>query len=458
VLFGAGLRGHDVYGAYALRHPERLRFVAVADPSEARRLRFCRRHGIPPSQAFAAAEDLLARGRLAEASFVCTPDAGHFAPALTALRLGYHLLLEKPMSPRLGECRTLAGFPLAEDQRAQVAHVLRYTNFWRTLRETVAGGAIGRVVHFDLTESVSTWHFAHSYVRGAYGLEGRSSPLILAKTCHDLDLIAWILGERALSVESTGSLLYYRPGNAPPGAPERCTDGCPVEASCPWFAPRLYLRAEPILRTVLHSRSADLRLLLVGLGLVAPRLMGILGHVFRPLAQLANWTGFPSSSITEDLSPQGKLSALREGPYGRCVYRCGNDVVDHQVATFQFPSGATATLTVHGFSEFEGREVRLFGSRGALRGLFRLQGEELTLTDHRNLHTRILHRSGVNAEGHGGGDWALLDAFTGALRPRLNTSQEGLSGPAEALESHLMAFAAEESRRSGASVSLAAWR
>jgi predicted dehydrogenase len=457
VLCGAGVRGRDVYGAYALRHPERLRFVAVAEPSEARRLRFCRRHGIPEDRAFTGTEELLARGRLAEAAFVCTPDAGHFAPALAALRLGYHLLLEKPMSPRLEECRTLAGLPLAAGQLAQVAHVLRYTAFWRTLREAVAGGAIGQIVHFDLTESVSTWHFAHSYVRGSYAVEERSSPLILAKTCHDLDLMAWILGERALSVESTGGLQYYRPENAPAGAPERCTDGCPAEVSCPWFAPRLYLRGEPILRTVLHSRSPGLRWL-VRTGLRAPRLMGVLGRVIPPLGLLANWTGFPSSAIAEDLSPEGKLHALREGPYGRCVYRCGNDVVDHQVATFRFPSGATATLTVHGFSEFEGREVRLFGSRGALRGLFRIQGEELTLTDHRSLRTCILYRRGVNPEGHGGGDWALLDAFTGALRSEVDAAQAGLSGPAEALESHLLAFAAEESRRSGASVSLAAYR
>lgn len=457
VLFGAGLRGHGVYGAYALRHPERLRFVAVAEPGEARRLRFRRSHGIPEERAFTDAERLLARGRLAEAAFVCTPDAGHFAPALAALRLGYHLLLEKPMSPRLEECRALASFPLAAGQRAQVAHVLRYTRFWRSLREAVAGGSIGRVVHFEHTESVSTWHFAHSYVRGAYAVEERSSPLILAKTCHDLDLIAWILGERALSVESSGSLQHYRPENAPAGAPERCADGCPVEASCPWFAPRIYLRGEPILRTVLHSRAAGLRLL-IRAGLLAPGLMGALGTVIRPLAALANWNGFPTSAIAEDLSPAGKLRALREGPYGRCVYRCGNDVPDHLVATFRFPSGATATLTVHGFSEFEGREVRVFGTKGVLRGLFRIQNEELTLTDHRCLRTRTLHHSGVNAEGHGGGDFALLDAFTAALRPGRAASAPELSGPEEALESHLMAFAAEAARRKGASVSLAAYR
>ncbi len=281
MLIGAGLRGHDVYGAYALRHPDRLRFVAVAEPGEARRLRFRQRHGIPEDRALASAEQLLARGRLAEAAFVCTPDVGHFAPALEALRLGYHLLLEKPMSPRLEECRTLAAFPLAAGQRAQVAHVLRYTRFWRALRDAVTDGAIGQVVHYEQTESVSTWHFAHSYVRGAYAVEERSSPLILAKACHDLDLIAWILGERALSVESRGSLQYYRPQNAPAGAPERCTDGCPAEATCPWFAPRIYLRGEPILRAVLHSRSAGLRTL-IRAALPAPGLMGALGTVIRP--------------------------------------------------------------------------------------------------------------------------------------------------------------------------------
>ncbi len=454
VLCGAGVRGHFVYGGYARRHPERLLFVAVAEPDEARRRRFQRAHGITDAQAFARWEDLLAGGRRAQAAFVCSPDGAHAAPALRALELGYHLLLEKPMSPLPEECRALAAFPLAPGQLAQVAHVLRYTAFWRRVKEAVAQGRIGRVVHFELSENVSTWHFGHSFVRGAYGVERLSSPLLLAKCCHDLDLIGWILGEQALRVQSTGGLQHYRPENAPPGAPERCTDGCPAEASCPWFAPRLYLRGEPILRTLSRARSPALRGL-VRLALALPGAFRLLGAAFPALMNLADWHEFPSTALGVDLSREGRLRALREGPYGRCVYRCGNDVPDHQELLLDFPSGATAALTVHGLSELEGRELRVFGTQGVLRGVFRLQEEELLLTDHRRLATERLHRRAA-AAGHGGGDEGLLQAFTDALSGRLSAEEAGLSGPAQALESHLLAFAAEASRRRGAAVRLAA--
>jgi predicted dehydrogenase len=456
VLCGAGVRGHFVYGDYARRHPRRLRFVAVAEPDAARRRRFQRTHGIPAELAFDRWQDLLAGGRRAEAAFVCTPDAAHAAPAHRALELGYHLLLEKPVSPLLEECRELAAFPLADGQIAQVAHVLRYTGFWRRVKEAVAQGRIGRVVHFELSENVSTWHFSHSFVRGAYGVQRLSSPLILAKCCHDLDLIGWILAEKAHSVQSAGGLQHYRPENAPPGAPERCTDGCPAQAGCPWFAPRLYLRGEPILRALCRARSPWLRGL-VRLSLAVPSPFKLLGAAVPALGLLADWNEFPSTALGVDLSRAGKMRALREGPFGRCVYRCGNDVPDHQQVLLSFPSGATAALTVHGLSEFEGRELRVFGTKGVLRGVFRLHEEELALTDNRRLKTSRLHRRGVFA-GHGGGDQELLDAFTAALSGRVTAAEVGLSGIAEALESHLLAFAAEAARRRGTAVAMQEYR
>lgn len=450
VLCGAGVRGFWVYGDYALRHSGRLRFTAVAEPHEARRRRFQQAHAIPDSLAFARWEELLAGGRRAQAAFVCTPDAEHYLPARRALELGYHLLLEKPVSPVPEECRELAAWPLQKGQLAQVAHVLRYTLFWEKVREVIASGRIGRVAQVELSENVSTWHFGHSYVRGSYGVEARASPLLLAKSCHDLDLLGWLLGERASSVLSTASLLHYRPENAPPGAPARCTDGCPAESRCPWFAPRLYLRGEPILRTLRHARSPLLRAL-TALALKAPVLVRGPAAVIRPLEPLANWKLFPANAIAEDLSTEGKLRALREGPFGRCIYRCGNDVVDHQSVLLRFPSGAAATLTVHGFSEFEGRELKVFGTRGVLRGVFRLHEQELTLTDHRTLVTERLLRVGLSA-GHGGGDDRLLDAFTGVLLGELSPQKAGLCSPSQTLESHLLAFAAEISRQRGMEV------
>ena len=456
VLCGAGARGYDVYGGYARAHPDRLRFTAVAEPEASRRRRFQRAHAIPDQLAFSRWEDLLSGGQRAQAAFVCTPDAVHAAPALRALEVGYHLLLEKPLAPSAAECRALAAFPLAPGQLAQVAHVLRYTEFWRRVKSTVQGGRIGRVLLFELSENVSTWHFGHSFVRGAYGVEALSSPMILAKCCHDLDLIGWVLGEKAGSVQSMGSLEHYRPENAPPGAPARCTDGCPAQARCPWYAPRLYLRAEPIQRALAHARSPGLRAL-VRASLAAPALMRPLSALLPALRPLANWESFPATSLGVDLSPQGKMRALREGPFGRCVYRCGNDVVDRQTVLLSFPSGPMASLTVHGFSEFEGRELRVFGTEGVLRGVFRLHEQELTLTDLRFLTRQRIYRSGV-ADGHGGGDEGLLDAFTAALSGRMTPQEAGLTGLEEALESHLLAFAAEQARRDGTEIAMREFR
>lgn len=454
---GAGVRGYYVYGHYARRHPDRLRFVAVAEPNEVRRRRFQRTYGIPDELAFRGWEELFSRERLCQAALVCTPDTLHYAPARRALDLGYHLLLEKPISPVLEECQELAGYLVPPGQVVLIAHVLRYSPFWKKLKETVDSGRIGQLIHIDLSENVAFWHFGHSYVRGNYGVSARSSPLILAKACHDLDLIYWILGQKADSVESIGSLMHFRPENAPAGAPKRCTDGCPVETECIWYAPRLYIPGEPVLRTVLHARSPLIRAG-VGAAIHTPWLIRALSLAIRPMEMLVNWKGFPSMAISEDLSVEGKKRALREGPYGRCIYRCGNDVVDHQVALFRFPSGTTATLTVHGFSEFEGRELRLFGTKGVLRGVFRIQEQELRLTDHRLLHTELLFRHGVSPGGHGGGDWGMFDTFTAVLRGKRSYEEANINSIADAMESHFMAFAAERARLSGGVTQLEAFR
>ena len=459
ILAGAGLRGAEVYGAYALAHPDRLKFIAVADPDSYRRKLFQKEHDIPDDKAFLSWQDLLSREGepLADIAFICTQDAMHYEPAMTALRGGYNLLLEKPISPDITECKNLAGYPQKETQVVQVGHVLRYTPFWRKVKELVDSGAIGQVVHYEQSENISTWHYGHSYVRGHYSNADESSPLILAKTCHDLDLMFWIIGERAQSVESSGNLLYYREENAPEGAPRRCTDGCPAGESCPWFSPRLYLRGEPLLRTVKHSRSKILNLM-IGASFRSPGFFRVLGKIIPPLKALSDWQMFPSNTISADHSAEGRMKALKEGPYGRCIYRCGNDVVDHQVVTCQYPSGITGTLTVHGFSDFEGREIRIFGTKGTIRGFFRLYGEELTITDHRYLNSRVVYRKGVQMDGHGGGDFAMLDAVTAVLLGEKTPEEGGISGLSEALESHFMAFAAEEARKKGEVLSLTPFR
>lgn len=398
VLVGAGNRGRDAYGAYALRYPHQIKFVAVAEPIAERREKFARDHDIPPERQFASWEDLYAQGQLAPALVNCTMDRDHVASTLPALELGYHVLLEKPMATTPHDCVRLVRAAERAGRILQICHVLRYTPFFVTLYETVQSGCLGDVMTVDHRENVAYWHMAHSFVRGNWRNSRTSSPMILAKCCHDLDILVWVLGSRCLRLASFGSLTLFRPDRAGPEIPERCTDGCPIEQECPFYAPRLYL---------------------------------------------TEYTGWPVSTISLDTSLEARLRALQEGPYGRCVYRCDNDVVDHQVIAMEFERDVTVTFTMHGHSHQEGRTMRYDGSRGTLRGA--TAEDELIVYDHVSGRKDVI-RPGQIAGGHGGGDTGLMNAFVAAVR---NPHREVLSSARASLQSHLLAFAAEEARLTG---------
>ena len=398
VLVGAGNRGRDAYGAYALRYPHQIKFIAVAEPIAERREKFARDHHIPRERQFASWEDLYAQGQLAPALVNCTMDRDHVASTLPALELGYHVLLEKPMAATPHDCVRLVRAAERAGRILQICHVLRYTPFFTTLYETVQSGCLGDVMTVDHRENVAYWHMAHSFVRGNWRNSRTSSPMILAKCCHDLDILVWVLGSRCLRLASFGSLTLFRSDRVGPEIPERCTDGCPIEQECPFYAPRLYL---------------------------------------------TEYTGWPVSVISLDMSLEARLKALQEGPYGRCVYRCDNDVVDHQVIAMEFEREVTVTFTMHGHSHQEGRTMRYDGSRGTLRGA--TAEDELIVYDHVSGRQDVI-RPGQSAGGHGGGDTGLMNAFVAAVR---NPHREVLSSARASLQSHLLAFAAEEARLTG---------
>jgi predicted dehydrogenase len=241
-FIGAGNRGADSYAPYARQHPDQLQFVAVAEPNPERRSRFAEAHGIATERRYAAWEELIQAGRIADAMLICTPDQMHAAPALAALELGYDVLLEKPMATTIAECVQLVQAADRAGRLLMVCHVLRYTPFFETVHDLVRSGRLGEVLTAEHRENVSYWHMAHSYVRGQWRNRRLASPMILAKCCHDLDILFWNLGPcRQLS--SFGSLIHYRPKRRRRRG-ERCTDGrsvCPAAAECPWFAPRLYV-------------------------------------------------------------------------------------------------------------------------------------------------------------------------------------------------------------------------
>lgn len=186
ILIGAGQRGAQVYGAFARRNPNDIVFVAVAEPDEARRKEFCRDHGICPDNAVEDWHELLARPKMADCAFVCTQDNQHIAPAMAALQAGYHVVMEKPMSRHADELRALKALAEEKGKLVTVCHVLRYTPFFSKVKELLDAGEIGQLQSVQQIENVAYWHQAHSFVRGNWRREDETSPMILAKSCHDI--------------------------------------------------------------------------------------------------------------------------------------------------------------------------------------------------------------------------------------------------------------------------------
>ena len=187
ILIGAGIRGQEVYANWALKHPDDIKFIGVAEPHPERLQRFINNHKIDSSRSFTSWEGLLALGKIADLCFVCTQDTQHFEPAEKALELGYNVVLEKPMAVTLPECKRLVEISEKKGLELRICHVARYTQFFSRLKKAIHNGKIGEIININHAENVAYWHFVHGYVRGNWGNESQSSPVILAKTCHDLD-------------------------------------------------------------------------------------------------------------------------------------------------------------------------------------------------------------------------------------------------------------------------------
>jgi predicted dehydrogenase len=433
VLIGAGDRG-AIYAAYALRHPERLRVVALAEPVEKRRTRIARLHGMPEGNVFRSWEELLGRPRMADGAIIATQDTLHTAPAVESLRAGYHVLLEKPMALSEEECRAIVDAAETSGRSLCVCHVLRYTALFRAVKELLDKGEVGRVHTILHAENVAYYHMAHSFVRGNWRRSDESSPMILAKCSHDLDLIQWFAGAAPVSIASFGGLDHFTAVNAPGGAPGRCTDGCPAATACPYEAVATYLHGVPLKKALAMMNagpiSAAAKLLLGAPGL---------SRFIPGLRSYARWKEWPTSTITDDLSEEGVLRALREGPYGRCVYRCDNDQVDHQETIVDFENGVSAVLRMHGLSALEGRTLRIDGSEGTLRARFGAGGA-LELGRHGTSRV-VRYPARTDLLGHSEGDEGIMENFVSVL-----AGGESPTSARESLRSHLMAFAAHRAR------------
>lgn len=409
-VVGAGDRG-TLYARLALERGARI--VSVADPNLVRRDRLAELADVPVERRFDSWQQLLEHEPAATAAIVATPDDLHHEPAIALLGRGYELLLEKPMARSEAEAIAIVEAAEAAGRHVVVAHVLRYQPVTQAIMSLLGGDGIGEVVSVQLLEPIGDYHFTHSYVRGRWRNEAESNPVLLAKSCHDIDWLSHVIGQRAVRVSSFGSLVEFRRDRAPDGAADRCLD-CAVEDACPFSATKVYL---------------------------------------DPLDRGAPW-GWPVSTITDEPSRDAVVRALREGPYGRCVYGCDNDVPDHQVVNIEYEQGATASFMLSAFTPMAGRKSRIGGTRGHLDvvddtiELYRFVDRSVTRVEAAERVAAVP----VPESGHHGGDGALIDAFLRALDTGDWTAIR--TDARASLETHRIVWAAERARRSNSVVEI----
>lgn len=395
VTLGAGNRG-NVYGNFAVSFPDEMDVVGVAEPIPVRNERYTRKHNIPEANRFVTWEHVFLRPKFADAVLITTPDDLHYGPCMAALKAGYDVLLEKPISPSEKECRDILALARKTGRIVAVCHVLRYAPYFQKLREIMHSGLIGDIISMQHMEPIEHIHMSHSYVRGNWHDRNATTPIILAKSCHDLDIMRWLIGKPCKEIVAMGGLKWFRKENAPAGSTDRCMNGCAAEATCPYSAMKIYYRER-------------------------------------------GWTYV--FDLPEDKSKHGDyiLEQLRTTNYGRCVYHMDNNQEDHYISAIEFEGGVTANFSMEAFTSYGGRRTRVMGSMGDIVG----DMETFTVNDFRSNKSKVYDNS--SGDGHGGGDWRLLRDWLQAVgqhNPALLSSTIDAS-----IESHVMGFMAEKSRK-----------
>lgn len=402
IVFGFGSRGSK-YAHFACQHPDQLEIVAVADPLRNRLNTAKETHGLDESQLYTDWKEIAKLPKMADFVVISTQDQMHYEPALAMIEKGYDILLEKPMAPTPKECKEITEAAEKKGVKVIVGHVLRFTPFWKKLKAILDEGTIGDIVSVIHTEAVGNAHQSHSFVRGHWRNTAESTPMILAKSCHDTDIIQWLLGKECKQVQSFGSLTYFVKENRPDGAPDYCVKGCPAADTCFYNAVKLY-----------YDDKENL------------------------------WFRKAATRKVEPPTDEEVWEAISTGPYGRCVFACDNDVVDHQVVNMEFEGGVTVTFTMNAFNK-GGRDIRIFGTAGELtadmdQGTIRIYSFETKETTEIELEAI----AGTITSGHGGGDTGIMEDLVQYFNDE--EPSNSVCGLRTSYMNHLISFAAEEAR------------
>jgi predicted dehydrogenase len=401
-VIGCGARGL-VYSELAAEMKDKFKIVAAADPVKERVEKIKKLADKDSFKAFESADELFTQPRLADILIVATQDGSHFANCKKAIELGYDILLEKPVATRPVEIFELEKYAQNKKSRVMVCYVLRFNPAYIKVKEIISSGMLGDIVSMNYVCGVTPWRMAHSFVRGHWAVSEESSPTILAKACHDTDIIQWLLERKCISLSSYGALNHFTPANAPEGAPERCTDGCKASGVCVYNALRYA------------------------------------GDKKQPwLPQIYDKTG---TAAKEEI-----IEWLKTSPWGRCVYRCGNNALDHQVVSMLFEENITCTFTMTAFES--GRQIEIYGTKGVLKGgatyrdLFK---SEITFIPHNGKVQKYNITENHDPVGmRRERDKRLVDKlYSEMVKP---AGEEINSCLTDSIQSHVIAFAAEEAR------------
>lgn len=419
-LAGLGSRGKDTYAHAAEVYPEKMEITAIADINPQKVRMVAEKYHIPAERCYSSVEEMLKEDRLADVMFITTQDRQHVGHAIPALEKGYHILLEKPISPELEECREIVKVAKRCERKVVVCHVLRYTPVYRKVKEILDSGVLGDIVNIVASENVGWYHMAHSFVRGNWRNSDLSSPMILQKCCHDMDLYLWLADKECESLSSFGSTYLFKKENAPEGCAERCLDGCKVKDSCPYDAEAIYLDDQRI-----GARNGN--------------------------------KCWPLDVVIEVPTPEAIEKALKSGPYGRCVYHCDNNVVDHQIVNMNMTDGSTMSFAMSGLTADFARHAQFCGTKGEMKvtmGSWDLDEDMIEVSVYGpEMKKEVIPAADLAEDfsGHGGGDLIMVEEFIDILLGNREESPS-ITSLEKSVESHYCALAAEQSRLQGGAV------
>ncbi len=403
-IIGLGNRGKDAYLPELLKASDDVEIVAIADPDSDKLTSVAEMLKLSGDMCFTDGEALLSQPKLADAVLIATMDRQHVKQAISALRLGYHILLEKPISPDIEECQEISKVAKETGLSVVVCHVLRYTSFYKKVKEILDTGVIGDISTIQAIENVGYWHQAHSFVRGVFSVTEKASPMILQKCCHDMDLYLWLANKTSKRVSSFGRTQYFKESNAPEGSTAMCLGGCKAKDSCPYDAEKIYM--DDPKRGIRHGN-----------------------------------TGWPTVVLSLNPTVESIYESIKTSRYGRCVYRCDNDVVDYQVVNVEMTDGSAMNFTMSALTQYNTRQAKFMGGKGEM--VIDMNTGDITVYPFGKEVEKYNVSKDLDA-GHGGGDAGIIKEFIALMKGEPTSSS--LTSLNVSLESHYVALAAEQSR------------